>query len=206
MSPLVRWFSRRSGGGNPAGRVLALETERLRLRPVDPGDARRIALLAGDWSIASMTARVPFPYTERDAAEWIGELGAGEVVAAIVRRADQGAELIGLVGYTPSSDGRSAELGYWIGRPYWGQGFATEAAAAVVRHCFEQERFDGLTCCHFADNPASGRVIEKLGFVFTGDCAAWCEARRREAPALRYEMPRPSPRSWSVVALRGWRG
>ncbi|MFN3867651.1 MAG: GNAT family N-acetyltransferase [Hyphomicrobiaceae bacterium] len=183
-----------------------LETERLRLRPVGAGDARRVAQLAGDWSIASMTARVPFPYTERDAAEWIAELGPGELVAAIIRRGDDAAELIGLVGYTTTPGGRSAELGYWIGRSYWGAGFATEAAAAVIRHCFERERFDALTCCRFADNPASGRVIDKLGFVLAGECSAWCEARRREAPALRYEMSRPAPRHWSVATLAGWRG
>lgn len=206
MSQLGRWLGRGSGGRRRSSGLLVLETERLRLRPVGADDARRIAQLAGDWSIASMTARVPFPYTERDAAEWIAELGSGEVVAAIIRRGDDAAELIGLVGYTPSPGGRSAELGYWIGRPYWGAGFATEAAAAVVRHCFESERFDCLTCCHFADNPASGRVIAKLGFVYAGECSAWCEARRREAPALLYNLANPSLRPWSVVALAGWRG
>jgi RimJ/RimL family protein N-acetyltransferase len=195
MSALKRLFNRdvRPRGGTAGGGVergVALCTERLLLRPVGDGDIRRIAQLAGDWSVASMTARIPFPYTERDAVEWIGGLGEGEVVAAIERDG----ELIGMVGYTLAPDRRSAEFGYWIGRPYWGVGYATEAARAMVEHCFTTERFDRLTCCHFTDNPASERVIGKLGFTAVGTCSAWSEARRREAPTVSYELVAPARR------------
>lgn len=196
MSSLKRLFIREASA--KAGADAELVTERLRLRALRDIDVRRIAQLAGDWSIASMTARIPFPYTERDAVEWVSGLGEGEVVRAI----EHGGELIGLVGYTPTPDGRAAELGYWIGRPHWGQGYATEAARAIVAHCFEAHGFERLTCCHFIDNPASQRVIEKLGFRIVGPCSAWSEARRRDAPTLRYELLGPSTRGgWS----RLWR-
>lgn len=186
MSALKRLFDR----GSPA-RNVTLRTERLLLRPVGEADIRRIAQLAGDWSVASMTARLPFPYTERDAVEWIGGLGEGEVVSAIERDG----ELIGMVGYTLTPDRRAAEFGYWIGRPYWGGGYATEAARATIAQCFAVERFERLTCCHFTDNPASARVVEKLGFKVVGTCSAWSQARRREAPTVRYELTAPA-RHW----------
>lgn len=202
MSALMRLLRGRRpahGGGDPK-RMPVIATERLVLRPVALADSRRVAMLAGDWSIASMTARIPFPYTERDATEWIGGLGADETVAAI----ELGGDLIGLAGYVPAADHRSAELGYWIGRPYWGHGYMTEAAGAIVEHCFASERFERLTCCHFADNPASQRVIEKLGFRPVGACSAWCEARRREAPTVRYELLAPRRRAWRLAGW-GWR-
>lgn len=182
MSPLTRWIgSRRTVADG------VLRTTRLVLRPLVDNDVTRIALLAGDWDVASMTARVPYPYTEADARHWLDGLEPGELVRGIERDG----ELIGLTGYLPSADRASAEIGYWIGKPYWGHGYATEAARALVAHCFSRQRFERLTCCHFADNDASARVIAKLGFRSTGSCSCWCEARRREAEAVRYELARP---------------
>ncbi len=197
MPPLMRMLRGEGrlfgAGGRRPVQLEEIATERLSLRPLSMADVRRVAILASDWGIASMTARIPFPYTERDAAEWIGGLDASEAVAAIERAG----VLIGLVGYSPAADGRSAEIGYWIGRPYWGQGFATEAASAMLSHCFAKERFERLTCCHFLDNPASRRVIEKLGFRALGQCSAWSEARRCHAPTQRYELRAPKRWDWS---------
>lgn len=163
-----------------------MRTRRLRLRPLTPEDGPRIAAFAGDWDVARMTARVPHPYPAATANHWIDDLAPGEVVHGIEYKG----ELIGLCGYLPGGDG-SAEIGYWIGKPWWGQGFATEAARALVNHCFGRARLRRLTCCHFVDNPASARVIAKLGFELVGPCRAWCEARRAEVEALRYERRRP---------------
>jgi len=137
-----------------------------------------------------MTARIPFPYTAREAAEWVGSIGSGEFVRGVVR----GGELIGATGYYPGERG-AAEIGYWIGRPWWGQGFATEAAEALIRHTFGAG-FRRLTCCHFVDNPRSARVIEKLGFRVTGSCSAYSEARRRNVAIIRYERTRPFLYGW----------
>ena len=163
-----------------------MRTKRLTLRDLNDADARRIALLAGDIDVARMTARIPHPYTEFDAEEWIRGIDANEFVKGI----DFDGYLIGLVGYTLSPDG-SAELGYWIGKPWWGRGFATEAADAVVRYGFRVARLPRMTCCHFIDNAASARVIEKLGFRCIGVNKAYCLARDAQVDTIIYERKRP---------------
>jgi len=167
-----------------------LRTARLVLRPLLETDLAEVTRLAGDWDIASMTARIPYPYTLADARQWLDGLEPGEVVRAITPA--DGGNLIGITGYLPSDDGKSAEIGYWIGKPYWGHGYATEAAKALVRHCFAEGGYASLTCCHFADNPASARIIEKLGFSHAGSCSCWCEARRMSAVAEQYVLTRPA--------------
>ncbi len=164
----------------------SLHTRRLKLRPLTTEDAARIAALAGDWDVARMTSRVPYPYSPMGAKHWIDDLTEGEVVRGIEYKGD----LIGLCGYLPAGDG-SAEIGYWIGKPWWGQGFATEAARALIAYCFGKAGLKRLTCCHFVDNRASARVIAKLGFELVGPCRAWCEARQAEIDTLRYERRRP---------------
>ena len=164
-----------------------MRAKRLTFRTLAPGDALRIAELAGDWDVASMTARIPYPYTKQHAEEWMDSIAEEEFVRAILLEG----ELIGACGYFPSADG-SAEIGYWLGKPWWGRGFATEAGEALVRYCFQRGRFRRLTCCHFADNTRSQRVIVKLGFTPTGACQTFCEARRREVPAMRYERRKPA--------------
>ncbi|MBU2582818.1 MAG: GNAT family N-acetyltransferase [Alphaproteobacteria bacterium] len=166
-----------------------MHTRRLVLRPLRIEDARRIAELGGDWDVASMTARMPYPYTADTARQWIDETDPGEVIFGIECDGD----LIGVTGFTPTEDRLSAEVGYWLGKPFWGNGYATEAARAIIEHCFKREGFSKLVCGHFADNPASARVIEKLGFAATGSSNWWCEARRLEILAVRYELPRPRP-------------
>jgi RimJ/RimL family protein N-acetyltransferase len=163
-----------------------MRSARLTYRPLDYSDAARIALLAGDWDVARMTARIPYPYTLTQAHQWIGGLEEGELVRVV----ELDRQLIGAVGFVPNLDA-SAEIGYWIGRPWWGHGYATEAAAALVDHCFMGVGLARLTCCHFIDNPASARIIKKLGFRLIGPCSAWCEARQAEVPTLRYQRKRP---------------
>lgn len=164
-----------------------LRTMRLCLRPLSAGDVPRIAELGGDWDVASMTSRMAYPYSLSSAAQWLEAQGEGEVVRGIFH--DD--ELIGICGYLPDGKGH-AEIGYWIGKDYWGRGFATEAARALISHGFRVGRFDEITCGHFHDNPASRRVIEKLGFELVGPCHCWCEARRVDTPAIRYRLARPS--------------
>lgn len=163
-----------------------MRTQRLLLRDLTLRDARRIAMLASDWDIARMTGRIPHPYSEELAYQWIDDLAEGEFVQGIVH---QGV-LVGLCGYMP--EGHSVEIGYWIGKPWWGRGFATEAAAALIDHCFNEGGFERVTCGHFVDNPASGRVIAKLGFRFTGWDRVWCEARQTDVETLKYERLRQS--------------
>jgi ribosomal-protein-alanine N-acetyltransferase len=168
-----------------------IKTARLILRPLTDADAPSIAALAGDWDIARMTARIPYPYSAGLAQQWIDGLAHGEVVRGITHNG----ELIGVTGYLPDAEG-SAEVGYWIGKPWWGHGFATEAAEAMIRYCFAASRVTRVTCSHFVDNPASQRVITKLGFRLLGTARAYCDARRRDIATLRYERLRPRRFSW----------
>ena len=159
-----------------------MRSDRLSYRPLHGRDAGRVAALAGDWDVARMTSRIPHPYSLIDADLWIGSIGDDE----FVRGVEHAGDLIGAVGYI-EHEGEQAEIGYWIGKPYWGHGFATEAARALVEHCFGERKFRKLTCGHFIDNPASARVIAKLGFRRIGGGAQWCEARKAEVGTVRYE-------------------
>ncbi len=138
-----------------------------------------------------MTSRIPHPYSLIDADLWIGSIGNDEFVRGVVHDGD----LIGAVGYIESEDG-DAEIGYWIGKPWWGYGFATEAARALVEYCFGEVGFRRLTCGHFVDNPGSKRVIEKLGFRRIGNGSQWCEARKSDVETVRYVRRRPILPSW----------
>jgi len=160
--------------------------KRLQLRPLTQDDAPQIAYLAGAWEVARMTDRIPYPYQENDALEWIYGLPAEEQVFAITLNDT----LIGLCGLTERNQGE-AEIGYWIGKPWWGVGYASEAASVLIRYAFRERKLSRLTCCHYFDNPASARVIQKLGFEKKGECRAWCEARRVDVPAITYELKRP---------------
>jgi ribosomal-protein-alanine N-acetyltransferase len=166
---------------------MILKTERLLLRSPVLGDAARIALLAGDYDVASMTGTIPHPYSEEMAVHWIQGLYAGEEGVAFA--IDLGTELIGCVGYRALGE-RHAEMGYWIGKPYWGLGYATEAARAVIGHIFAREDYDYLTAGHFAENPASARVIAKLGFEPFGEIRRQCAARRFRTRCLIYRLER----------------
>lgn len=163
-----------------------LSTARLQLRPLTEADADRIALLGGVWEVASMTGRIPYPYSRAGALQWMQGLAEGEVVFGIAHDG----HLIGICGYSPSTKG-AVEIGYWLGKAWWGQGFATEAARGLMDYAFAQPGVRRITCGHFVDNPASKRVIEKLGFRPVGSEPHWCEARHANVEALRYDQRRP---------------
>ena len=135
---------------------VTLGTERLLLRPLEPGDAAAVRRLAGEWEVARFLAQVPYPYSPEAAAEWVNHTRRGltagsEVTLAITRKVD--GMLIGAIGITLSLHGRSGALGYWIGRPFWGAGFASEAAAAMLGHAFGRMGLDRVTAT--ALNPLS---------------------------------------------------
>lgn len=163
-----------------------LETRRLKLRALTPSDAPRIAMLAGVWEIASMTGRIPYPYSSAEALHWVTELADGEIVLGITLNG----ELIGICGYTADPNG-NAEIGYWIGQDYWGRGYATEAARALIKKGFFRDGVRRFHCAHFTENAGSQRVIAKLGFRLLGVSSGWCAARGMELPTLKYELRRP---------------
>ena len=166
---------------------MQIRTQRLSLRPLDPADAASIRALAGDFDVARMTGMIPHPYSERDALAWIDRAGQGDegVVFAVAR---DGA-LIGCSGYMPM-DAEHAEVGYWIGKPFWGEGFATEAVRAVVAHAFDAHGFAYVKAGHFVDNARSQRVLGKLGFSPDGEEMRDCAARGEPVQCLTYRLDR----------------
>ena len=167
-----------------------LTTERLLMRPFHPGDALAVAALCGNWKVARMTARIPHPYDEALAAAWIashdGGRDRGEEHAFCLER--NGA-VIGAMGLRRIGAG-VYELGYWIGEPWWGQGYATEAVGRLMHFAFEDLDARALAAGHLPDNLASGRVLEKCGFTYTGQDQQWCTARNREVAVRRLSLAR----------------
>jgi [ribosomal protein S5]-alanine N-acetyltransferase len=161
-----------------------LETERLVLRPFRGADADEFARLAGDWAVASMTSDIPHPFSPEQAMGWLRP-ARGEVRFGI----ELEGRLIGGVGYYRRPSG-IAELGFWIGRPWWGYGLATEASRAVVRHGFANPRLPAFSSAHFADNPASARVLAKLGFEPVGRGRIACAARQQDVEVVTYWLDR----------------
>jgi RimJ/RimL family protein N-acetyltransferase len=146
-----------------------IETERLVLRAPRAGDIDAIATLADDIDIARMTTRMPYPYHRADAEAFVARAQtlepAREAVFAIERAGDG---LVGVLGLHPQG-AFGPEIGYWIGRPYWGQGVASEAAEAAMAWAGRDWRRRIVIAGYFADNPASGRVLERAGFLHTGE-------------------------------------
>jgi RimJ/RimL family protein N-acetyltransferase len=168
--------------------VIEIETKRLKLRALRISDAQRVAQLCGDPGVATMILRAPLPYLPIAAEGFILTMAARKPLGHdFVFAADlPGEGLIGLIGAHKSGDA-GFEVGYWYGRPYWGRGFATEALNAFLS---EAKKLGQLLAGHFDDNPASGRVLEKAGFAYTGETKAMFSlARAASVPVkrMRYE-------------------
>jgi len=169
--------------------TLSLDGEGLRLRPFALNDAPRVQELANNWNIASMVARMPFPYPDGAAEEWIGSHPAARASGDgwLFAIEATSSELVGAAGLSRTGDG-PYELGYWIGEPYWGQGIATRAARLLVRFAFDVLGTDKLTSSHFKENPASGRVLTHVGFRQTGEDSRFCVARGKNVDCIEFEL------------------
>jgi len=148
-----------------------LRTERLLLRPFADSDAPAVERLVSAREIAANTLLIPHPYPAGEAARWIaGHEQAFEeernVVFAVTLAG--GGELVGAIALMLTRKDDRGEIGYWIGVPYWGRGYASEAAAAVLRYGFEEQHLNRIEALHFSSNPASGHVIRKLGMQHEG--------------------------------------
>jgi ribosomal-protein-alanine N-acetyltransferase len=148
-----------------------IRTSRLCLRPLRKADAAAIQELAGNRAVSEMTLLIPHPYPRGVAQQWIADrqedwrsrTGAVFGIAELGRR-----RLCGAIGLRLNADHAHAELGYWLGVPFWGRGYATEAAQTVVRFSFETLKLHRVFAQHFRRNPASGRVLQKAGMRHEG--------------------------------------
>jgi RimJ/RimL family protein N-acetyltransferase len=148
-----------------------LVTERLRLRPFRPSDGPAMQPLLNDREVVRNLGYIPYPYEPGMAEQWIATheaeyAGGHQVIFAITR--NETGTLMGSIGLTLNFDHRQAEMGYWIGRPYWGKGYGTEAARAVIAYGINTLGLVKVYARPFAYNTASQRLLEKAGMAREG--------------------------------------
>jgi RimJ/RimL family protein N-acetyltransferase len=175
--------------------VPVLATERLVLRAPRRSDVKAIASFANDRRIAANTARIPHPYGIEDAEQFIAAVNKREGEACFVIMLE--CAPIGVCSVDLREDG--PEVGYWLGVPYWGRGFATEAVRALIDHAFGDLEHETLISGARVNNPASRRVLEKCGFQWTGVRLSRIRAINSAAPIDRFRLDRglwASLKSW----------
>jgi ribosomal-protein-alanine N-acetyltransferase len=148
-----------------------LETERLRLRPFTTDDAPEVERMAGERRVSEMTLNIPHPYPVGLAAQWIAShspaAADGSFYSFAVVRKDSGI-LLGGIAITPTARFRRAEIGYWLGIEHWNNGYTTEAARRIVAFGFEQLGLVRIQATCYPRNPASARVMQKIGMAYEG--------------------------------------
>ena len=183
--------------------VFRLETRRLWLRWPRLADAQAIVRLAGEKAVAQMTALVPHPYSPQAAERFVFEArkanAGGEGLQMAITPKGKPNALIGVVGIGPLAGERGAHLGYWIGTPSWGQGYATEAARALIDAFFAYTEQREVVSAARVINPASRRVLEKCGFAFQGSGLMAFQARGGLFPVDHMRLDR---RTWE--SLKSW--
>jgi RimJ/RimL family protein N-acetyltransferase len=173
-----------------------LHTERLILRAPRLADAAAVATLLDDRRIAENTARVPHPYTLADAEAFIAYVQGGGERSFLVTLPD--GTIVGCCGIAQLR-GDTPEIGYWFGVPYWGRGYATEAAQAVIDHAFADLGHDLLHGGARVFNPASRRVLEKCGYEWTGVVLQRVRALDTSVPCDRFRLTRER---WAALTSR----
>ncbi len=162
-----------------------IETQRITLRAPALSDVQRLAMLGGDRDISRMTTRMPWPYHRADAEDFVGRCQTQDRrrdnTFAIAHK-DEG--VIGVLGLFTPPDGH-LEIGYWVGKPYWGQGLATEACQSALAWAKQVWRKRLVVAGHFADNPASAQVLIKAGFLYTGVVEMKSSVARGQPAATR---------------------
>ncbi len=177
-------------------RFNVLETERLMLRRPTLADVKAIARLANDRRIAENTRRLPHPYSQDHAVEFVRATAAHRREAVFL--IEHHGEPIGVVGLD-SSDREAPELGYWLGVDFWDRGFGTEAARAAIDFFFEELDNDRLYAGARVTNPASRNILEKCGFQWCGVELHRFEALGSSTPVDRFRLTRGV---WS--SLKSW--
>lgn len=145
-----------------------LQTPRLTLRPPGPLDVESLATLLDDFEISRMTSRIPHPYGRNDAEGFVTRAKSQPLSEGVNLIADAGPDgVVGGLGFFLNDD-RSAEVGYWIARSHWGQGLASEILENALLWAARDWGRRWIRARHYQDNPASGRVLIKAGFLYTG--------------------------------------
>jgi len=149
-----------------------LKTKRLRLRNVHINDVPSILKYANNKAISDNVLNIPNPYLEDEVLYWIEMAQQGfkkNVRYAFAINLTENWELIGVIGLSIDKDHNKAELGFWVGEPFWGRGIMTEAAEEILKFGFGKLNLNKIYATHFIDNPASGKVLSKNGMIMEGE-------------------------------------
>jgi RimJ/RimL family protein N-acetyltransferase len=174
-----------------------IELDGLTLRSWEPRDAEALARYADDRDVwLNLRDRFPHPYGHDDAVRWIG-VCASEPLRSSQLAIDVGGEAVGAVGFDRLDDVHrlTAEIGYWLGRPFWGRGLATAALRAATVHAVDAFGFERLHAAVFEWNPASARVLEKAGYACEGRLRRYVVKAGLVGDALLYARLRGDPHS-----------
>jgi len=144
-----------------------LETARLRIRPYSEADIEELLPLIGAREVAATTLRIAHPYTEQDARDFLKLTKEPDKIWLAITLKSDGRQ-IGGIGLRVDPQHHHAELGYWLGVAFWGKGYATEAAQEMLRYGFEDLGLHRIFASHFKHNPASGKILRKLGMRYEG--------------------------------------
>jgi RimJ/RimL family protein N-acetyltransferase len=178
-----------------------LLSQRLVLRAPHEEDIDALSHLANNANIATMVSRMPHPYTAKDAADFVRRTKTGEIGKCVyaITRGDNGA-FLGCCGLEPHpEDDTTLEIGYWLGEPHWNQGYATEAAHALIDMAFRTRDIDQIDARCRVTNVASRRVIQKCGFQFQGSGMIGCLALGAMVPVEWFRLDR---KTW--MSLKSW--
>ncbi|MBC6612712.1 GNAT family N-acetyltransferase [Hymenobacter sp. BT507] len=171
-----------------------LNTERLLLRQPQAHDIPTIVQLANEPTVAHMTLNIPHPYAESDAIYWLNAANQGfasglhQVFAIELRETNQ---FIGGIGITVEPRFNRAEAGYWVGKPFWNKGFATEALRAVLAFGFETLELHKIFATHLTENPASGKVMQRAGMHWEAELHQHVRKNEQYLDLMQYQLTRP---------------
>ncbi len=148
-----------------------LVTDRLILRQFNSTDSAEVQRMAGDKDLAENTLNIPHPYLDGMAETWIqsqeSDFQAGKSLVFAICLKENG-KLAGAIGLNLQLNFELAELGYWIGKEYWNNGYCSEAARLIIDYAFNHYKLHKIYATYFTNNPASGKVMEKAGMHFEG--------------------------------------
>lgn len=181
---------------------LTIETERLLLVAPEHGHAGELARLGNERAITDNLATMAFPYGREDAIFWIDAVAIMTAGAAFVINLKQTSEVIGCCGSGPVDDKDEIDFGYWLGREFWGNGLATEAGFAVLKHVFDKYRFDIITTDCQIENTASMAVLEKLGFRQVGQRYRYSASTGANMKTVKVELAHKDWRQARQESLR----
>ena len=169
--------------------IETIRTPRMLLRPPRPSDAGPLGHYCNDPRLARMTSTIPHPYPPGAAEAYLERLSSGrldEEVWVMDATPAEWSEVVGLILFRP----KTAEIGYWVGAPFWGTGFASEAVEGLVDHLFRTRDLERITAEVQAENEASLRVLEKAGFRRTGEKPLYSVARGSTVPGVTLALER----------------